>query len=167
MKNKIIALDQDHLTNLIKKEMASHGPGCDLNHIDVSNIIAMDGLFMNSEFCGDISKWDVSNVETMAFMFYGSYFDEDISKWNISKVRDMDGMFKSSYFTQDLSNWDVSNVDTMTNMFTNCQSGFKPPYWAEYETKTNRVKAINSYNLNKELKQDLTENQDNKKKIKL
>jgi surface protein len=55
----------------------------------------MFGMFQNSEFNGDISKWNVSNVTTMFRMFYRSRFNGDISKWDVSNVKywDMDEMF--------------------------------------------------------------------------
>jgi surface protein len=49
----------------------------------------MWGMFMNSKFNGDISKWDISNVENMNTMFWNSKFNSDISNWNVSKVEIM------------------------------------------------------------------------------
>jgi hypothetical protein len=127
----------------------------------------MNGLFMNSEFNGDISQWDVSKVESMAFMFYGSAFNGDISSWDISKVKDMDGMFKSSYFNQDLTNWNVSNVDTLNNIFEFCNKLKFIPYWAKYEDKYERNKAINSYILTQELNAEMIDNTNKPTKPKL
>ena len=115
--NKIWATNKAHLQQLITKEMNLHGNECSLNHIDVSNIKDLEGLFRKSQFNGDISKWDVSNVENMKAMFYGSNFNGDISQWDVSKVTDMSYMFSQSKFNSDISKWDISSVKTMDFMF--------------------------------------------------
>ena len=77
---------------------------------DVSNVTNMYGMFVESQFNGDISNWDVSNVTNMYGMFSNSRFNGDISKWNVSNVTNMRGMFEISQFNGDISKWDVSNV---------------------------------------------------------
>ena len=91
----------------MKKTIENNGPECDLNFIDVSNVIDMSYLFWKTKFNGDISKWDVSNVTDMTGMFYDSEFNGDISKWNVSNVKEMEGMFKESEFydIRILSKW--------------------------------------------------------------
>ena len=58
----------------------------------------MDGMFYESEFNGDISKWNVSKVENMDSMFKGSKFNGNISKWNVLKVENMENMFCTHTF---------------------------------------------------------------------
>lgn len=118
------------LAQLIKYNVRLHGWECNLNHIDVSNITNMSGLFAYpwpystdvrtydlNAFNGDISQWDVSNVIDMSFMFHHSDFTGDISQWDVSNVADMSFMFYDSVWNGDISNWDVSNVINMEKMF--------------------------------------------------
>lgn len=118
------------LVELIKYNVRLHGWTCNLNHIDVSNISNMHGLFAGewnysddvatydlNAFNGDISQWDVSNVTDMSFMFYHSNFTGDISQWDVSNVTNMRNMFRDSIWNGDISNWYVSNVTTMEQMF--------------------------------------------------
>ena len=86
MENKVVAKDCEHLKSLIEDAIEKNGPNCDLNFIDVSNITDMSGLFEDSRFDGDISKWDVSNVRDMRSIFDGSAFDGDISAWDLAKI---------------------------------------------------------------------------------
>ena len=107
------------LREIIENRIKDEGNEVDLNDIDVSNIKDMNGLFLGTDFNGDISNWDVSNVTDMRSVFYecGS-FNQDISTWDVSKVTNMHSMFEGcEKFNQDLSNWDVSNVKEMTRMF--------------------------------------------------
>ena len=66
---KIIAKDKEHLKDLIHQEMEKNGPNCDLNHIDVSNVTNMSGLFSFGQFNGDISKWDINNLTDSYYVF--------------------------------------------------------------------------------------------------
>jgi len=120
MNQKIIATD-DTIEDVVRKEIERLGLNADLNHIDVSQVTDMMGLFgrfNNITFNGDISQWDVSNVKCMEGMFEMSEFQGDISKWNVSQVEDMRDMFNQSEFNGDISKWDVSNVKNMRYMFS-------------------------------------------------
>jgi len=188
MKPIIIAKDREHLKDLIEQEIKLNGYNCDLNHINVCNVVSMQALFMFSLFDGDISQWDVSNVEHMGSMFSYSKFSGDISKWNIIKTTNMMNMFSNSIFNRDISQWDVSRVTDMGGMFQNCKfnqdlSAWKPykanilmffnnslaqlPYWIKYDDLKERKKVIEAYNFNKELNQELNNNQNPQKKIKI
>jgi len=189
MKQKIIAKDWDDLVSLIEEELKTNGNQCDLNHIDVSNIISMDRLFEDLIFNGDISQWDTSKVESMEGMFLNSFFNGDISNWNTSKVENMYAMFKKSKFNRDISKWNVEKVIDMGEIFLDSDFSYdlniwKPfqlellenpfkdsyvniPYWAKIESKEERKKAIDSYWLKKELSKELDENRISEKKLKI
>lgn len=115
--NSVIATD-DTIKHIIKDAISKYGNEADLNFIQTYKVTGMSGLFMNTEFNGDISKWDVSNVVYMAEMFKNSPFNGDISKWNVSKVYNMSHMFSSARkFNQDISDWNVTNCEHMEYMF--------------------------------------------------
>jgi len=54
-KETIVAKNKKHLSQLIKEDIRLNGDNCDLNHIDVSNIVDMSELFKESNFNGSIS----------------------------------------------------------------------------------------------------------------
>ena len=93
------------------------GCDCSLNWINTSDITNMYGLFSDSDFTGDISKWDVAKVKNMEDLFRNSKFNGDISNWDVSSVTNMCAMFNHSHFNGDISKWDVSNVKDMYFMF--------------------------------------------------
>jgi len=131
-KQDVIIATDDTIRQIVEDEIDRLGKDADLNHIDVSQVTSMRGLFVNTDFQGDISQWDVSNAKYMSYMFYGcTKFNSDISKWNVGKVTDMDYMFKfCTNFNQDLSKWDVRNVKTRDIMFYYCpiKDKFKPKF---------------------------------------
>ena len=102
--------------SLMLKEILKNNPS-NLSFICTSKITNMRGMFYDSDFNGDISKWDVSNVIDMNGMFANSKFNGDISKWDVSNVTNMIKMFYGSDFNGDISKWDVSSVTSMYNMF--------------------------------------------------
>jgi surface protein len=104
---KIIATNKT-LKRLIQEHIEKYGFNVDLNHIDVSSVKDMYGMFRGSQFNGDISQWDVSSVRDMAWMFENSQFNSDISQWNISAVTNMYGMFRDSQFNGDIGKWKIS-----------------------------------------------------------
>ena len=116
---KRIVVDDGNVYNIVESEIKRLGNKADLNHIDVSGVTDMWGLFNGSDFNGDISKWDVSKAEDMGAMFRNSKFNQDISNWDVSNVEDMGAMFSNSKFNQDISKWNVSNVENMDAMFFN------------------------------------------------
>ncbi len=109
------------LRERIVAEIAKNGPGCDLNHLDLSGVRNMDALFEGLPFNGDISAWDVSQVLTMKWMFKGTPFNGDISKWNTRGVVDMGAMFEGCAFQGDLAHWNVSGAHNKARMFMHTQ----------------------------------------------
>ena len=188
MKEKIVANDRKYLKTLVDKEINQCGNECNLNHIDISKIKDLSGLFEGSEFNGDISKWDVSNVTNMSYLFLDSQFNDDISKWDVSNVTDMSNLFCHSKFNRDISNWDTSNVTNMKGLFYNSKfnsdvSNWRPlkaenteamfsrcsapvPYWLADNNKE-VVKNIESYDLFNKINSELTDKDINLKKMKI
>ena len=76
MEKTIIATDET-IEDIVNAEIERLGNNADLNHIDVSQVTEMRGLFYGSDFNGDISNWDVSNVTDMEGMFDDSPLKED------------------------------------------------------------------------------------------
>ena len=108
---------RSQLDDAIKFNVQQHGPQCSLNHIDVSCIEDMNGLFANSPFNGDISEWNVSNVTNMAHMLQRSAFRGDISQWNTANVSNFSQMFDLSAFAGDIGAWTISDSAKIVGMF--------------------------------------------------
>ena len=141
---KIKATD-DTIQQIVISELDRLGHDADLNHIDVSKVTDMTGLFAcdNSTISNlrsvsndrnpsgidyrdinpDISKWNVSRVKNMYNMFRGcqNLSDLDLSDWNVSNVEIMRSLFHFCHkFNSDISQWDVSNVKDMGHMLHGC-----------------------------------------------
>ena len=116
------------LKKIINDRISKEGNDCDLNDIDTSLITDMSGLFMLSNFNGDISKWNVSKVEDMSCMFADSKFNGDISKWDVSNVATISSMFYGANFNQDISKWNINKNCYAIGMFTDCsiKDEYKP-----------------------------------------
>ena len=112
-----IICDDTNIHAIVAEEIETQGATANLNHLDVSGVTDLSGLFSDSQFNGDISGWDVSNVLDMNHLFDGTPFDGDISRWDVSSVADMSHMFWASQFNGDISGWDVSAVTNMHHMF--------------------------------------------------
>ena len=133
VQTEIKATDET-IHQIVKDELGRLGNDADLNHIDVSEVTNMKGLFRCDDYGElwpnvrnlnpDISRWNVRKVETMKFMFaFNENFNKDISGWDVSNVKDMDHMFYAAKkFNQDLSEWDVSSVKSMFLMFGYCEN---------------------------------------------
>ncbi len=86
MSKEIIKCTDDNIKQIVEEQIELLGNEADLNHLDVSEVTSMWGIFSKSKFNGDISNWDVSNVWTMEFMFSDSPFNGNISKWDVGNV---------------------------------------------------------------------------------
>jgi hypothetical protein len=71
--NIVKATNKTHLLQLLYIGIILLGHQGNFNWIDTSSITDMEGLFEDSTFNGDISRWDVSNVENMNKMFHNAY----------------------------------------------------------------------------------------------
>ena len=137
----MIKATNETINQIVKDELDRFGHDADLNHIDVSKVTYMSGLFCCNQYClgttykdlnPDISRWDVSKVYDMWGMFKNcKNFNQDLSRWDVSKVENMYGMFWGcENFNQDLSGWNIQNVKYHDSMFNDCpiEEKFKPKF---------------------------------------
>ena len=117
--NIVKATNKTQLLQLLYTGIILLGHQGNFNWIDTSSITDMEGLFEDSIFNGDVSRWDVSNVENMNKMFHNAYlFNQNISNWDVSNVRTANYMFcNAKTFNQNISNWNVFNMQSMQGMF--------------------------------------------------
>jgi surface protein len=134
-----IKADDDNIRQIVKDELDRLGNEADLNHIDVSKVTNMTGLFSAKKINNlcllydypklnpNISSWNVSNVKNMRDMFYHcECFNCNISEWDVSNVEDMRYMFYyCECFNCNISKWDVSNVIDMYGMFYGCKKFYQ------------------------------------------
>lgn len=126
--------DKKELMRMIDDEVVKNGPICSLNHIDVSEITDMEGVFRLSIFDGDITDWDVSNVKDMSFMFEYAQFtgkNSDLSQWDVSNVDLMNYMFDHSKFNnrKSLNGWRVKKNGQRKGMFISSPLADNEPYF--------------------------------------
>jgi hypothetical protein len=88
-----------------------------LEHWDVSNVVNMKWMFINSSFNQPIGNWDVGKVKNMQGIFKNTSFNQPIGNWDVGNVVDMSWMFNNTSFNQSLTNWNVSKVLNMEFMF--------------------------------------------------
>lgn len=98
-------------------DFLEHGTVLDLNHVDVSKVTRMVGLFRDAVCKFDISSWDVSNVEDMREVFRNCAHTFDVSNWDVSNVLDFDFLFFGSLFDGDISSWNLNpHCDTYASL---------------------------------------------------
>ena len=131
----ISVADHTQLFDLVHATIRDKGTHCDLNHIDVSGVTELRGLFAGSDFDGDVSQWDVAGVTNFASVFAQCPFAGDLSKWNTRSAVTMQQMFHSNArFQGDVSEWDVSNVQDFSGMFANAAFQGDLSSWTPHST---------------------------------
>ena len=141
----VVANSTNHLVVLIDKAVQQHGPNCNLNYIDVSNVDDFKGVFRKwPKFNGDISKWvihgknadamfetvpqepvvatDPSHLQTLIRQTLHLNGDaSDLNHIDVSDITYFTDTFKAfPTFNGDISKWSVGNADTMKCMFKGC-----------------------------------------------
>lgn len=113
----IVAENTDHLRDIVAAAIKKNGVCADFNHIDVSHVSNFEGLFSNSRFNGDISRWDMGHATSTVDMFFASAFNSDISNWNVQRLRNANHMFHGAKFNGDISRWNPINLESADFMF--------------------------------------------------
>ena len=127
-KRYVIKATNKTIHQIVREEFDRLGPESYLNHIDVSEVEYMGGLFnaktMNHMISSAYNYVSISK-DNNGIYGYKEFedFNCDISKWNVSKVKDMCCMFyKCHRFNCDISNWDISKVMNFNHMFDECKN---------------------------------------------
>ena len=117
----IIVKDLKTLRDVVFTAISEYGPSVDLNHIDVGGVDNFDGLFKDTEFCGDVSRWNMAQAKSTNEMFAGTPFNGDLSKWNPTRLEEACKMFKNSLFNGSIDHWNPSLLffGQMNGMFEN------------------------------------------------
>lgn len=113
----IVVAPRGQLFGLVREAIATHGPYCDLNHLDVSNVQDMTSVFAGTAFNGDISRWDTSQVLNMSYLFRDCPFAGDISQWDTRSLCAAENMFTRSGFNGNISGWNTARLNCTTGMF--------------------------------------------------
>ena len=106
---------------LVREAIATQGPRCDLNHIQVGTLMNFEGVFKDTSFDGDISRWDTKHMVLAIGMFENCPFNGDISRWDTGNCRRTERMFAGSAFNGNISGWDVHLLEDATSMFEGAQ----------------------------------------------
>lgn len=106
--NHTIKATNQTIHSIVKDELQMLGLAADLNHIDVSEVTDMSGLFANTLFRGDVSRWNVSKVTDMSCMFSNSKFSGDLSSWKLDSLKTAINMFGRRYNDKILFGLDLS-----------------------------------------------------------
>ncbi|MFC4891481.1 BspA family leucine-rich repeat surface protein [Pseudofrancisella aestuarii] len=142
---KVVAKDRNHLDSLVRKEieiqigennLTVYGSSLDLNHIDISRITDLSGLFCGMKFKYpdaryyevdttiniDISLWDVSNITDMSSMFASESIEViGVGNWNICNLRKASNMFQGAKIKNSESLYDfllkLSKISDMVDIF--------------------------------------------------
>lgn len=85
------------LKEIIAQEIAENGVTCDLNHLDLSEMQDLSGVFKGSLFQGSVSSWQVDMVFDMREIFAESSFAGDLSNWAISPRIQFKGMLPPDF----------------------------------------------------------------------
>lgn len=132
IKPSIIHATNETIYNIVSGEIKRLGLDADLNHIDVSSVTHMPGLF-NASYENQITTYDNNGHEKLDYNIEDDgrirgnrkykKINVDISHWDVSQVVNMCCMFyKCEAFNCDLSHWNIENLHDARFMFFNCGS---------------------------------------------
>ena len=110
MTEPIVVNNSNTLREAVLAAISKYGPSVDLNHIDVGGVDNFDGLFKDTEFCGDVSQWNMAQAKSTNYMFAGTPFNGDLSKWNMACLEKARGMFKDSLFNRSIAHWQMGSI---------------------------------------------------------